>query len=162
MSLDIFYQSLSYGGVMEAKDLFVIENEGLIFGQDGVYNGHVLLGDIYNNNFGMFLNYIDFLEETELRETLRKFFMEGFNRGYFEAQQSLANKFLRGKIVSVSGGIVTGDINPNEMYVYWTGCPDWFEIEKNPGTILVLSYNDDCVRRILINMETTIKVIGKI
>jgi len=48
------------------------------------------------------------------------------------------------------------------MYVYWAGVPDWSDIKENPGTILVLSYGDDCISRILINVETKIKIIGTI
>lgn len=147
---------------MKIEDLFVVEEKGFILDQDGVYYGHSLLEYVYNYHHKRFEEQLDSLPDNDSKLIIKKLFFEAFNKRYFEAQQSLADKFLKGKIVSVSGGIVKGHANPDEMYVYWVGCTNWFETEKNPGTILVLSYGDDCIARILINMETTIKIIGKI
>lgn len=149
---------------MEEKDLFQIEGENkeLIIGSEGQYFGHTILCGRYNHHIKIFERYFNSLLDNPIKEVVEKFFFETLERKYLEAQQSLADKFLRGKIVSVSDGIVIGHADPNEMYVYWSGCPSWYEIEKNPGTILVLSYGDDCIARILINAKTEIKIVGKI
>jgi hypothetical protein len=147
---------------MEAENLFVIENKSFILDRDGSYYGHTTLADVYQCRRRMLLEHLYSLPESDIRDTIEKLFLEAFNRRYFEAQSNLAHEFLRGKIVSVSGGTVKGDLDPNKMYVYWTGVPDWSDIKENPGTILVLSYGDDCIARILINVETKIKIIGTI
>jgi len=147
---------------VNSNELFVLQNKGLSVNPDGSYCGHNLLFDVYQCRKQMLWEHLYSLPESDIRDTTEELLNEAFNRRYFEAHADLARKFLRGKIVSVSGGIVKGNIDPNKMYVSWTGVPDWFDIKRNPGTILVLSYDDDCMARILINVLTKIKIIGTI
>jgi len=147
---------------VDLNGLFAFQNRGLSVNPDGNYCGHNLLREVYQYRQQMLWEHLYSLPESDIRDTTEKLLLEAFNRRYFEAHADLAHEFLRGKIVSVSGGIVKGEPDPNKMYVYWAGVPDWSDIKENPGTILVLSYGDDCIARILINAETKIKIIGTI
>ncbi len=144
------------------NEIFDISLIQPIVDSNGLYRGHTFLSGIMEahvNHFGKVLK--ENLPPNELK-TIKEIFFQGLFREYYEAQQSLAQKYLERKRVNVTCGIPKANAEPEDFSVYWIDRPDWFTLTKEKSVLIELAYGSDTIGRILVTKNTEIQILGDI
>ncbi len=137
----------------------LFEVTGDVVDKNGFYHGHSILFDKMEK---LILHFEEILLKNISSDKLgiiRRSFFKGLFERHYEAQQFLAQKYLRGKRVRVTGGIVMGrEWGNSDLFFVFYGQPYFCDFKKDLRVLFSVSLGVDRIGKIWVTKNTEIQI----